>query len=874
MNIQNCSWITNKGKRAYGIDIHPSGSKFACCSQNNEGKGAVDIWSMNPIKTKTYPPEGSHPLHTTTYKSGLNCCRWSIGDAGKYLAVATDENTCLILTQTAHTILDYSGGKRRQEMYKTEQELRGHTAAVNDCEWSPDGRFLATSSLDCNIVIWNVVKWDKVKVLSKASGGHTDNVNGISWDPMGSYFASQSSDRSLKIWATDDWSVKETITKPFKGCCNSTMFKRSGWSPDGSILIATGGSNNTAPSAQIIIRKNWSYGKDLIGFRQNVTVAKFMPILVNCKDDNDDVTTVMICAIGSRDRSFSLWMFPKHDRPLCVLRNLFTDTIQDISWHQSTCCVSSSDGKVKVITLRESENMKFGTIDELRNRCQLLYKTIPVQYRENQQTDSSDGVIEDSVLICEVPTHVEMILPVEEVIVANNTPTIQPKEIVEAEKPKEIPAPPTMLIAKSKKGGHVAVSSSLIVKETIVPTPPSQTRILSQSAKISLEALTELQKFQKPALTSEQLNSLVDLMHKRLEDKELFASEEVVHLDSEKEIASPNDGPKKKPVGDKRQHLFKSPGIKKILSVANICQGNVIDQVQSFNDMPPVVAGMRLVKTIARNSRSSIWSCFTEDRVCLIAFNELFTVIGSLDNCISIFNSKSGSQLNRMVKPSLVCKIILKGEILLIITQKGVLTMYDLSKMQQIMEIKLKTIIKSEDDIDKIELSRTNFPLIRLKNKTVYTYCEDTKDFIKIWGDFDKVALPTMKSIFVKPDYLGTDMKSRGLIPNIISTIEDGSTNIVEDEVLQSSIEQTLETLFTASRIIRDYTDFKDFLNQYLLHLAENKNYVKISAVLEQIESVDTICGQKTSEILKEVESYTNLIREKNKKTGSTLMES
>lgn len=43
------------------------------------------------------------------------------------------------------------------------------------------------------------------------------------------------------------------------------------WSPDGSYIICPGAMNNRGPTANIVIRKNWSYNRDLVGFRKAVT---------------------------------------------------------------------------------------------------------------------------------------------------------------------------------------------------------------------------------------------------------------------------------------------------------------------------------------------------------------------------------------------------------------------------------------------------------------------------------------------------------------------------------------------------------------------------------------------------------------------------
>lgn len=43
------------------------------------------------------------------------------------------------------------------------------------------------------------------------------------------------------------------------------------WSPDGSFLICPGAINNTGPTAKIIMRKNWTFERDFVGYKKAVS---------------------------------------------------------------------------------------------------------------------------------------------------------------------------------------------------------------------------------------------------------------------------------------------------------------------------------------------------------------------------------------------------------------------------------------------------------------------------------------------------------------------------------------------------------------------------------------------------------------------------
>ncbi|NTW54697.1 MAG: GTP-binding protein, partial [Chlorobaculum sp.] len=78
--------------------------------------------------------------------------------------------------------------------------LRGHTDVINGIAWSPDGKYLASSSYDKTIRIFDVNTGECACVLE----GHTDGVNCVAWSPNGSKFASGALNGELKIWGVKD----------------------------------------------------------------------------------------------------------------------------------------------------------------------------------------------------------------------------------------------------------------------------------------------------------------------------------------------------------------------------------------------------------------------------------------------------------------------------------------------------------------------------------------------------------------------------------------------------------------------------------------------------------------------------------------------
>jgi WD40 repeat protein len=77
-------------------------------------------------------------------------------------------------------------------------DLYGHTNLVFDLAPSPDGRRLATGSLDRTVKLWDTTTGEEVFTL----GGHTAGVTCVAFSPDGGRIASGSWDRTVRVWDT------------------------------------------------------------------------------------------------------------------------------------------------------------------------------------------------------------------------------------------------------------------------------------------------------------------------------------------------------------------------------------------------------------------------------------------------------------------------------------------------------------------------------------------------------------------------------------------------------------------------------------------------------------------------------------------------
>src|SRR5579884_2655848 len=92
--------------------------------------------------------------------------------------------------------------------FRLRQTLRGHTKTITRIAWSPDGRILASPSVDKTIRLWHVQTGQLLRILT----GHQDRVNSVAWSSYSSTLASGSFDRTIGLWDAQTGQRLQTLT--------------------------------------------------------------------------------------------------------------------------------------------------------------------------------------------------------------------------------------------------------------------------------------------------------------------------------------------------------------------------------------------------------------------------------------------------------------------------------------------------------------------------------------------------------------------------------------------------------------------------------------------------------------------------------------
>jgi WD40 repeat protein len=186
----------------------------------------------------------------TTYTPVFS--QWPLQIYCAALAFSPESNQIKRQFQTRH-LKWFSVRPRREDNYGSKlQVLEGHSQAVSAVTFSPDGKLIASGSLDKTIRIWNA----DVGTFSKTLTGHSLGVTSIAFSPDSKHVASASDDTMIKIWAVASGDVLHTLSGHSCGV-GSVSFSRvsdllASTSHDGTIRLwkATAGASSGIISSQ------------------------------------------------------------------------------------------------------------------------------------------------------------------------------------------------------------------------------------------------------------------------------------------------------------------------------------------------------------------------------------------------------------------------------------------------------------------------------------------------------------------------------------------------------------------------------------------------------------------------------------------------
>jgi WD40 repeat protein len=216
-------WDIATGERAFSID---GGTMGIAWSPTDDKIAHVSTYALTIVdasdgKRVTLPgdPDAAFasvafdPTGTLIVTSQLWCCRadfsipevrvwdWQTGEVVLTVDATADR---AVFDRDGELIAATNIERGRIEIFDAEtgeqiRTLRGHTGAVLDLAFAPDGARIATSGSDGTVRIWDAASGASLLVLR----GHESAVGAVAFSPDGTKLASVGADGVTRVWALD-----------------------------------------------------------------------------------------------------------------------------------------------------------------------------------------------------------------------------------------------------------------------------------------------------------------------------------------------------------------------------------------------------------------------------------------------------------------------------------------------------------------------------------------------------------------------------------------------------------------------------------------------------------------------------------------------
>jgi len=195
LRASGCQREYQSGSAVNTVTLHPNQAEIISGDQN----GNIKVWDLSANKmSRELTPDGEIALRSI-----------SVANDASFVVAANNKGN----------VFAYRLGPTDTSRFDPMQKLEAHQTYILRCQFSPDSKFLATTSADHSIKLWSASKdKDSANFLTpfKTLSGHTRWVWDCVFSADSAYLVTASSDQVAKLWDVAQGDAIRHYTGHFK----------------------------------------------------------------------------------------------------------------------------------------------------------------------------------------------------------------------------------------------------------------------------------------------------------------------------------------------------------------------------------------------------------------------------------------------------------------------------------------------------------------------------------------------------------------------------------------------------------------------------------------------------------------------------------